>query len=76
MWQVDYTDLDNLRHRQVNSAKFLHDGFFDPTGRYFQIAANASDKMVIVDSKTAQAGGHDRCRQAAAPGSGRQLERR
>ncbi len=35
----------------MNSAKFLHDGFFDTTGRYFQIAANASDKMVIVDTK-------------------------
>jgi nitrite reductase (NO-forming)/hydroxylamine reductase len=52
MWQVDYTDLDNLAISMVNSAKFLHDGFFDPTGRYFQIAANASDKMVIVDSNT------------------------
>ncbi len=52
MWQVDYTDLDNLAIKQVNSAKFLHDGFFDPSGRYFQIAANASNKMVIVDSKT------------------------
>ncbi len=52
MWQVNYTDLDNLNIKQVNSAKYLHDGFFDPTGRYFQIAANASDKMVIVDSKT------------------------
>lgn len=52
MWQVNYTDLDNLAIKQVNSAKYLHDGFFDPTGRYFQIAANASNKMVIVDSKT------------------------
>lgn len=52
MWQVDYTDLDNLNVKMVNSSKFLHDGFFDPTGRYFQIAANASDKMVIVDSET------------------------
>ncbi len=51
MWQVDYTDLDNLRITQMNTAKFLHDGFFDPTGRYFQIAANASNKMVIVDSE-------------------------
>ncbi len=52
MWQVDYSDLDNLDIKQVNSAKYLHDGFFDPSGRYFQIAANASDKMVIVDSST------------------------
>ncbi|MCP4274697.1 MAG: nitrite reductase [Gammaproteobacteria bacterium] len=52
MWQVDYSDLDNLRIDQIDSAKFLHDGFFDPTGRYFQIAANASNKMVVIDSKT------------------------
>ena len=51
MWQVDYSDIDNLRIDQIDSAKFLHDGFFDPTGRYFQIAANASNKMVIIDTK-------------------------
>ncbi len=51
MWQVDYSDIDNLRIEKIDSAKFLHDGFFDPTGRYFQIAANASNKMVVIDSK-------------------------
>lgn len=51
MWQVDYTDIDNLRIDKMDTAKFLHDGFFDPTGRYFQIAANASNKMVVVDTK-------------------------
>ncbi|MDH5192005.1 MAG: nitrite reductase, partial [Gammaproteobacteria bacterium] len=52
MWQVDYKDINNLNISQMDTAKFLHDGFYDPTGRYFQIAANASDKMVIVDTKT------------------------
>ena len=51
MWQVDYSDLDNLNIVKIDSAKYLHDGFFDPTGRYFQIAANASNKMVVIDSK-------------------------
>lgn len=51
VWQVDYSDIDNLRVDKIDSAKFLHDGFFDPTGRYFQIAANASNKMVVIDSK-------------------------
>jgi len=51
MWQVDYTDIDNLRIEQIDSSKFLHDGFFDPTGRYFQIAANASNQMVVTDSE-------------------------
>ncbi len=52
IWQVNYSDIDNLAITKIDSAKFLHDGFFDPTGRYFQIAANASDKMVVIDSKT------------------------
>jgi len=51
MWQVDYSDIANLRIEKIDTAKFLHDGFFDPTGRYFQIAANASNKMVVVDTK-------------------------
>jgi nitrite reductase (NO-forming)/hydroxylamine reductase len=50
LWQVDYSDLDNLRIEKINSHKYLHDGFFDPTQRYFQIAANASDRMEIMDS--------------------------
>jgi nitrite reductase (NO-forming)/hydroxylamine reductase len=52
MLQVDYNDLDNLTITSMASAEFLHDGFFDPTGRYFQIAANASNKMVVIDTKT------------------------
>jgi len=52
MWQVDYSDIDNLKITKMDTAKYLHDGFYDPTGRYFQIAANASDKMVVIDSKT------------------------
>jgi len=51
MLQVDYSDLDNLNITAIESAEFLHDGFFDPSGRYFQIAANASNKMVVVDTK-------------------------
>ena len=50
MWQVDYSDIDNMKISQMDTAKYLHDGFFDPTGRYFQIAANASNQMVVVDT--------------------------
>lgn len=51
MWQVDYSDIKNLRIDTMDTSKFLHDGFFDKTGRYFQIAANASNQMVVVDTK-------------------------
>ncbi len=54
MLQVDYDDLENLTITSIASSEFLHDGFFDPTGRYFQIAANASNKMVVIDTKDRQ----------------------
>ena len=48
---VDYTDLKNLKTTVIDSAKFLHDGGFDSTGRYFLVAANASNKVAVVDTK-------------------------
>jgi len=50
--QVDYSDLDNLRIEHMETSEFLHDGFFDATGRYFQIAANFNNTMVFVDTET------------------------
>jgi nitrite reductase (NO-forming)/hydroxylamine reductase len=48
---VDYTDLDNLKTTTINSAKFLHDGGWDATKRYFLVAANASNMVAAVDTK-------------------------
>ncbi|MNT07489.1 Nitrite reductase precursor [compost metagenome] len=48
---VNYSDLSNLKTTTIDSAKFLHDGGFDATGRYFLVAANASDKIAVVDTK-------------------------
>jgi nitrite reductase (NO-forming) / hydroxylamine reductase len=50
VWQVDYSDIANLRIDKIDSAEFLHDGFFDASGRYFMIAANMSNKMVFTDT--------------------------
>jgi nitrite reductase (NO-forming) / hydroxylamine reductase len=49
---VDYSDLKNLKETTIESAKFLHDGGWDSTKRYFLVAANASDKVAVVDTKT------------------------
>ena len=48
---VDYSDLTNLKITNVAAARFLHDGGFDASGRYFLVAANASNKVAIVDTK-------------------------
>ncbi|HQR60942.1 MAG TPA: cytochrome D1 domain-containing protein, partial [Methylophilaceae bacterium] len=48
---VDYSDLKNLKTTTIDAARFLHDGGFDSTGRYFLVAANASNKVAVVDTK-------------------------
>ena len=49
---VDYSDIKNLKETTIESAKFLHDGGWDGTKRYFLVAANASNKIAAVDTKT------------------------
>jgi nitrite reductase (NO-forming)/hydroxylamine reductase len=49
---VDYTDIENLKTTTIGSAKFLHDGGWDASKRYFLVAANASNKIAAVDTKT------------------------
>ena len=49
---VDYSDLNNLKTTEIGAARFLHDGGWDSTKRYFLVAANQSNKIAVVDSKT------------------------
>jgi nitrite reductase (NO-forming)/hydroxylamine reductase len=49
---VDYSDINNLKTTTIGSAKFLHDGGWDASKRYFLVAANASNKIAAVDTKT------------------------
>jgi nitrite reductase (NO-forming)/hydroxylamine reductase len=46
---VDYTDPKNPKITEIPSARFLHDGGWDSTGRYFLVAANAANKIVVID---------------------------
>ncbi|MDH3645119.1 MAG: nitrite reductase, partial [Gammaproteobacteria bacterium] len=48
---IDYQDIDNLSVTTINAARFLHDGGWDRTKRYFLTAANQSNKIAVVDSK-------------------------
>jgi len=51
---VNYSDLDNLQVTTVNAARYLHDGGWDSTHRYFMSAANKSNKIAVIDSKTSK----------------------
>lgn len=48
---VNYEDLDNLKTTEISAVRYLHDGGVDSTGRYFMVAANASDTVAVVDTK-------------------------
>jgi nitrite reductase (NO-forming)/hydroxylamine reductase len=48
---VNYEDIENLTVTDIEAERFLHDGGFDSSGRYFLVAANARDKVAVVDTK-------------------------
>ncbi len=48
---VDYSNIDDLAVTDIGAAKFLHDGGWDRSKRYFLTAANQSDKVAVVDSR-------------------------
>lgn len=48
---VDYTDLHNLKITEIEMARFLHDGGWDASKRYFLVAANQSNKVAVIDAK-------------------------
>ena len=48
---VDYSNIDDLSVTDIGAARFLHDGGWDRTKRYFLTAANQSDKIAVVDSR-------------------------
>jgi nitrite reductase (NO-forming)/hydroxylamine reductase len=48
---VNYKDLHNLEITSIDAARYLHDGGWDSTQRYFLTAANKSNKIAVIDSK-------------------------
>jgi nitrite reductase (NO-forming)/hydroxylamine reductase len=48
---ANYKDIKNLKVTSIAAERFLHDGGFDRSGRYVLVAANARDRVAIVDTK-------------------------
>jgi nitrite reductase (NO-forming)/hydroxylamine reductase len=48
---VDYSDIKNLQVTEIEAERFLHDGGFDSSKRYFLTAANARHKIAVIDTK-------------------------
>jgi len=54
---VDYSDIENLKTTEIGSARFLHDGGWDSSKRYFLVAANQSNKIAAIDAKDGKLAG-------------------
>jgi len=48
---INYEDINNLQVTTIGSERFLHDGGFDSTKRYFLTAANARNTIAVIDTK-------------------------
>ncbi len=49
---VNYRDVNALNVTEIPAARFLHDGGWDASKRYFLVAANQSNKVAVVDTVT------------------------
>ena len=54
---VDYTDIKALKTTEIEAARYLHDGGWDKSKRYFMVAANNSNKIAAVDVKEGKLAG-------------------
>lgn len=48
---VNYSNIDAITETTLEAARYLHDGGWDSTHRYFLTAANKSNKIAVIDSK-------------------------
>ncbi|MBJ6373078.1 c-type cytochrome [Sedimentitalea sp. CAU 1593] len=48
---VDYSNIDALKFTDIEAERFLHDGGLDSSKRYFLTAANARNKVAVIDTK-------------------------
>ncbi|MCP4253171.1 MAG: nitrite reductase [Candidatus Scalindua sp.] len=51
VWLVDYSDPKNLEIKMIEAERFLHDGGWDSTKRYFLVAADVRNKISVIDTK-------------------------
>lgn len=50
VWLVDYTDPINPTIKMIEAERFLHDGGWDASKRYFLVAANNMNRVAVIDA--------------------------
>ncbi|TAM45780.1 MAG: nitrite reductase [Gammaproteobacteria bacterium] len=48
---VNYSDINNLKVTTIGTERFLHDGGWDASKRYFMVAANQRNTIAVIDAK-------------------------
>lgn len=51
VWLYDYSDIKNPKVTMVEAERFLHDGGWDLSKRYFMTAANSRNIISVIDTK-------------------------
>lgn len=51
VWLYDYSNVKNPKITMVDAERFLHDGGWDLSKRYFMTAANAKNIISVIDTK-------------------------
>jgi nitrite reductase (NO-forming)/hydroxylamine reductase len=51
VWLVNYTDPNAPAIKMLEAERFLHDGGWDSTRRYFLVAANQANKVAVIDAQ-------------------------
>lgn len=51
VWLYNYSDPKNPTIKMIEAERFLHDGGWDSTKRYFMDAANARNTISVIDAK-------------------------
>ena len=71
---VNYEDVDNLNVTTIGAARFLHDGGWDRSKRYFLTAANQSNRIAVVDSRERRLAALPEVTEIPHPGRGANLD--
>jgi nitrite reductase (NO-forming) / hydroxylamine reductase len=50
IWLVDYTDPNAPSIKMLEAERYLHDGGWDASRRYFLVAANQANRVAVVDA--------------------------
>ncbi|UCE01076.1 MAG: c-type cytochrome [Chloroflexota bacterium] len=50
VWLVNYVDPNNPSIKMIEAERFLHDGGWDSTQRYFLVAANQANTIAVIDA--------------------------